>query len=466
MRHLFNMIDCYSTVASHPVHLTTLWFVMVLPVRGMDPLKDGKYDYLPGMHEAGKKIIFDGTPTPYFLEVFYDRLTASLGSISDTGNTLLQTCNNNDAGGTGVLANPHFIVANAQIRRESANRGRRAFYCILNYLTPGTYIYNLLQNTFTDDGPATYAYLRAFGRIPFPEVMIRKFNKDWDALTLLNSGIPIDMASLFVLAERIFRLGRYLAKTALQQKQKFLLALPQQMSNTRTIEANNLTHIGYAYPAVYGPNYPAALVGLAHPLANQPNIHDLARFAYPVWAEHISATPGFLEIRAVPKGLVSEVTQHTEHEDIPSSSAEVYAVEKSLIESRDSFQCGYCGGDKHAVESLFNGKVIVCPTKVMGFSPKKRVSEQSFSSTPKKGRTTRTRKQFYRNPPSLTSKSKQVVRTISESDLDSEAEGTSATDDSVHQVIDESDSDSVSDEMANAIRASANIQDMRNRKRR
>ena len=71
------------------------------------------------------------------------------------------------------------------------------------------------------------------------------------------------------------------------------------------------------------------------------------------------------------------------------------------------------------------------------------------------------RKPLYRN-----SKSKQVVRTISESDFDSEAEGTTATDDSVHQDMDESDSDSVSDEMANAIRASANIQDMRNRKRR
>ena len=59
-----------------------------------------------------------------------------------------------------------------------------------------------------------------------------------------------------------------------------------------------------------------------------------------------------------------------------------------------------------------------------------------------------------------------MVRTISESDLDSEAEGTTATDDSVHQVVDESDSDSVSDEVANAIRASSNIQDMRNRKRR
>ena len=59
-----------------------------------------------------------------------------------------------------------------------------------------------------------------------------------------------------------------------------------------------------------------------------------------------------------------------------------------------------------------------------------------------------------------------MVRTVSESDLDSEAEGTTATDDSVHQLIEESDSDSVSDEMANAIRSSANIQDMRNRKRR
>ena len=66
------------------------------------------------MHEAGKKIIFDGTPDPNFLEVFYDRLTAALGSISDNGNTLLQACNRNDAGGTGVLANPHFIVANAK----------------------------------------------------------------------------------------------------------------------------------------------------------------------------------------------------------------------------------------------------------------------------------------------------------------------------------------------------------------
>ena len=96
------MIDLIRTVRSHPVPLTTIWFVMVLPVIApMDPLKDGKYDYLPAMHEAGKKIIWDGIPIPTFDEDFYDRLSSALGAISDNGNTLLQAVNRNDAGGVG-----------------------------------------------------------------------------------------------------------------------------------------------------------------------------------------------------------------------------------------------------------------------------------------------------------------------------------------------------------------------------
>ena len=122
------MIISLCTVLSHPVLLTTSWFVMVPPVvSAVDPLSDGKYDYLPAMYEAGKKIIWDGVPIPTLDEDFYDRLSAALGAISDNGNTLLQAVNRNDAGGTGVAANPHFIVANANIRRESLNRQRRAF---------------------------------------------------------------------------------------------------------------------------------------------------------------------------------------------------------------------------------------------------------------------------------------------------------------------------------------------------
>ena len=148
---------------SHPIPLTTYWFVMVPPVvSAMDPLRDGKYDYLPAMHEAGKKIIWDCIPIPTFDEDFYDRLSAALGALSDNGNTLLQTVNHNDAGGTGVAANPHFIVANANVRRESLNRQRRAFFCILNYLTPGTHLYRLLQNTFNGDGPAQHMHTFVF----------------------------------------------------------------------------------------------------------------------------------------------------------------------------------------------------------------------------------------------------------------------------------------------------------------
>ena len=90
--------------------MLVLLFNMVPPTASTNnPNVQKDYAELPGMGKA----FWDGLPHTNFIEVFFDVLSNSLGSVSENGNTLLQTVLTNDAGGVGPLANPHYNVASA-----------------------------------------------------------------------------------------------------------------------------------------------------------------------------------------------------------------------------------------------------------------------------------------------------------------------------------------------------------------
>ena len=98
------------------------------------------------MHDSqDNKVIWDGIPSPYFVENFYQPLQNSLGGVSENGHTLLVTAFDNDAGGFGPNAVPNYAIATAQIRAQHDNRVRRLFSCIMNYILAGCSIYIYLQ---------------------------------------------------------------------------------------------------------------------------------------------------------------------------------------------------------------------------------------------------------------------------------------------------------------------------------
>ena len=66
-----------------------LLFNMVPPVASAPNYYD--YDRLPAMHDnQDNKVIWDGIPSPYFIENFYQPLQNSLGGVSENGHTF--TC--------------------------------------------------------------------------------------------------------------------------------------------------------------------------------------------------------------------------------------------------------------------------------------------------------------------------------------------------------------------------------------
>ena len=332
------------------------------------------YDRLPGMHDhQDQKLLWDGIPNMYFDENFYDHLQNALGGVAENGFTLLVTAYDNDAGGTGPRAAPNFAAASNQIRQQHENRVRRLFSCIMSYIAFGCAIYVYAMRNFQNDGIALFRYIAQFGRLPFPPYTQRRMASQWENLNMMSARIPINNMSLFKLAEIIRKLGRRLNKTPIQMKQKFLMALPQQLSHIRTTQTQNRTHVGYAYPAFYPIWFPQNLAGQPHPFANQPDIDQLAKLLFPDFVEHVNQTSGYAPIRAPPKGMVSEVDVDTHLEyilectpiDDDESTIDVSAIDSKHI--KPGFKCNLCNGEMHGVYTRMNdGSIVTCATKLLG----------------------------------------------------------------------------------------------------
>ena len=253
--------------------------------------------------------------------------------------------------------------------------------------------------------------------------------------------------------EIITRLARRLNKTHMEQKQKFLMALPQQLSHIRTNQMQNRAHAGYAFPAVYPPYFPVNLAGNAHPNAGQPSIELLCKLINPEFLEHVNETTGYAPVRQTPKGLVSEVdieqhinfiTDDASDDSAAEAIADIAAIDIKHI--NDDFECNYCGGKRHAIITKLDGnKTITCASKLLGMKPIKakpisQVDDSDIAAIRKFMRKS-TRKHDKR-----TSNSNKHINSLSLT-TDSDAESTVVTS------HDGSESDS--DEHANAIAALA-----------
>ena len=315
------------------------------------------YNKLPALEKA--KITWDGIPSYEFIENFFDPLRMALGAISENGNTLLKTALGVDQGGTALGANPHYNLASAQIREQSANRNHRLFACILNYIKAASHVYRYLQANFRNDGKAAYAYILAAGRLQYTADQTRDFENTWDDLSIRSLRLRIDYFTLFVLAEAILDLSRKLRKNRAQEKTKFLNALPDpECRHIKSGESKNRNHVGYAFPAVYPMNYPAHMAGQPHPYAGQCDIYALARFLATDWVDMVKRQT----IKSVPKGLVSMVDLA---EMFETTTWEIVSAMRAQNITPKT-KCLKCGGLGHAVKTeLGNGRTITCPTLLL-----------------------------------------------------------------------------------------------------
>ena len=333
------------------------------------------YAELPAMG----KTFWDGLPSPDFMESFFNVLSSSLGSISENGSTLLATALRRDAGGIGMQANPHFNVATAQVRSQSANRNKRLFSCILNYINPRSWVYIYVLTNFANDGIAAYQYIRVYGLIAYTDTQIRIFENEWDDLTIASLALRITTMTLFVLAERIHSLARKIRKSNAQMKRKFLEALPTQCAHFKSHYMNDMVHNGYAFPANYPAYYPAHLAGQPHPFAGQPDINSLARKMYSEWIDLIASGAW----AKVPKGLLTR----TEALDIndPEEDADTLCTPCETSKVTSTTKCRACGGSGHCeVTTLPSGQVVTCASKLLKTTSPNTSSIYSKGNTPTK----------------------------------------------------------------------------------
>jgi hypothetical protein len=420
----------------------------------MAPNVQKDYAELPAMGKA----CWDGIPYTEFNDEWFEPLKMALGMVSENGYTLLATCYTNDAGGVGPLANPHYNAANAQQRQQNQNRITRAFACILNYILSTSWVYRYMMRNFGSDGVAVFRFLGVFGQLPYTPLQRRRFLNEWEELKIRTLRIKIDVKTLFTLAEHIHKLARKITKSHLDMKAKFLEALPEACTHIKSIQMRNTAHVGYAFPATYPVYFPNGLAGTPHPFSGQPDINQLARFINEEWIELVIHRA----IKDVPHGLVAQVDALSIDGDNPD---EVAAVSAEAID--ENFDCLYCGGSNHAVETAFQGKVVVCAAKLIGkppISPKREVRfrpKRRSSEGPK--REHRSKSRSYKPSPSssrYSSKSprrsnlKKSVSNISQTDeeqTDSEAAtstngettATSANEDSVSDSEQSESSDEV-----------------------
>ena len=88
-------------------------------------------------------------------------LTNGLGSILQSGATLLMTVNEVDPGGN--LGNPIRAAAPQNIIDKSNFRNNKAFCCILNYINSRSFVYKMLMRDFVGDGLSVYRFITVFG---------------------------------------------------------------------------------------------------------------------------------------------------------------------------------------------------------------------------------------------------------------------------------------------------------------
>ena len=374
----FNMLDNRFAKTMTFTVLCILFLHMVPSVDGVNPNVQKDYDELPAMGN----IKWDGIPSPYFMEQFYDPLMNALGSVSENGATLFMTALGIDPGGTAPGANPIYAMAPQNVRQQSAMRNRKLFACVMNYILATASIYVFMQRNFRNDGMSAVRYIRQFGYIPFAESILKRMRIEWDELTL--TGLikrmqkPLSSRSIFDLVENIHERARRLNETNINKKIKFLDALPSIMTHIRSKEKLNRVHAGYAFPNLYPPNFPAHLAGQPHPSAGEPDIDRLARMYSAEWTALIVEG----HIKPEKTGILNAIGEYDglfDQSQVGPSTSLTLAPDGAIISPimfskvTPTTECLLCGGFGHGVHTTMeDGTTVDCATHKLGIKPEKR----------------------------------------------------------------------------------------------
>ena len=345
------------------------------------------------------KFKWNGIPHPNFREMFWDHMRSGLGTISENGSTLLETALGTDIGGSDPRATVLYINATNQQRSQHDARIRRLFCTLLTYISATCYLYRLIITQYRNDGIAAFEVLQQYGSIPYSAEQIRRFENEWDELTMRKYNIPISFNAPYILAERICYLARRLNnKTKAVIKTKFLHALPHECKHIQSTQRGNINHVGYAYPANYPVvGVPSHLHGVAHPHAGQPDLMRMVRHIHPEWIQMIfdkliTGAPRVMsmieddssevfmlkdpscptcDIPEIPSGDQLLLARYDKKKGKQKKTNTLLAIAAKsihqMIKDGKKVQCIWCGGDNHVMSmELEDGTMVICSAKTLG----------------------------------------------------------------------------------------------------
>jgi hypothetical protein len=342
----------------------------VLRVRGgtNDPNSDKRFNEIPYLSNI--RFEWDGLPTIDFQERVMNQLDNGLGSILQSGATLLATVNEVDPGGR--LGNPLRAGAPQATIDESYLRNNKAFCCMLNYINPKSNVYKMFMRHFVGDAISCYRFITVFGPLATPQKIIQARDDTWTKMTMDALKLSYTIKGYFRWTEIVVEQGRLLGRNGNLQKAKLLSGFPKFFAST----VNNMARDnGHLFPAVYGGMAEFAgspLDAIPHPEAGRCNVIALARAYLADWVNSTSELS-----KGVPDGLVRMIDVFSLEEE-NTETANLLAKDVT-----PNTKCFLCGGEGHAAsQKKEDGETVTCATKLLqSYKPGVSTSNSADKST-------------------------------------------------------------------------------------
>lgn len=321
---------------------------------GMDnPSADEKSSEIPYL--TNQKFSWDGLPCIDFIEKIMLPLENGLATMTVKGYSLLDACNQTDAG--GVLGVPPRAAAPPDVIAESIHRNKKAFACIMNYISRNSWFYKNAHRLtqLQQNGIHTLQAIRNHGIVILPPRLLKAREDAWARMTMESLRIPNDIRGYFKWMDIVMEAGRKQGKDGEAQLNKWIEGLPSWFGAEKA-QIRHDRAAALMFPATYAGIYPGSPgAATAHPMVGQPNVMAYAKKYLPDWCQRSMA--------------VSK-----EDMKVYQISMEIYAVDDidgvvNLLKSfdiRPDTDCYLCGGKGHAASQVMpDGTTLVCPTRIL-----------------------------------------------------------------------------------------------------
>ena len=200
-------------------------------------------------------IPWNGIPFHDFTTFWFAALIVALGSIVQSGNTLLECAEGTDAGRD----------ASDSEDSKAAHKVRchRLYASIMNYIKPDSRIYRIAKkdNHIRNNGPALFKWLEKVGQLAMDDDTKERLLHEFEQSTMAKVT-PFTSDAIFIWLNYIDELGDKLGKSLNQKRKQFLAGFPESFDVVISAERMKPGPGSYVIAADYPAHHPYCLLCL------------------------------------------------------------------------------------------------------------------------------------------------------------------------------------------------------------